>query len=128
MSRDRDRRVVNPPVRYTSLVNLIVVTFNVYESDGDEPQSYKQALKSKFWNLWHKAMKDEMLSLKVNCTWLLVHLPTGASIVDCRWLYKIKNEVDGLKYKSRLVAKGFTQQEGVNYTGNICLCCEVYYC
>ena len=63
---------------------MITLAFNVHESDGDEPQSYKQALKSKFWDLWHKAMEDEMLSLKVNCTWLHVPLPAGASVVDCR--------------------------------------------
>ena len=68
LSRDRGRRIVNPPVRYIGIVNLIALAFNVYESDGNEPQSYKQTLKSKFWNLWHKVMEDEMLSLKVNYT------------------------------------------------------------
>ena len=73
-------------------------------------------MKSKFWDLWHKAMMDEMLSLKVNCTLLLVPLPASASVVDCRRLFKLKNKVDGLRYKARLVAKGFTQKEGVDYT------------
>ena len=57
-----------------------------------------------------------MHSLFVNHIWIPVPLPPGASVVDCRWLYKLKNEMEGLRYKARLVAKGFTQQEGVDYT------------
>ena len=52
LSRDRTRRVnVSKPSRYdgfVGLVALINLAFNVYESDGDEPQTYKQATKSKF--------------------------------------------------------------------------------
>ena len=84
LSRDRVRRPHNPPVRYTGLVNLLALAFNVFESDGDEPQTYKQAQKSKAWNLWLKAMKDEMHSLLINHTWILVPLPVGATVVDCR--------------------------------------------
>jgi hypothetical protein len=43
--------------------------------------------------------------------------PTGKSIVDSKWLHKIKHEGDGSieKYKERLVARGFSQKEGVDY-------------
>ena len=35
----------------------------------------------------------------------------------CRWIYKIKHQVDGSieRHKARLVAKGYTQQEGVDF-------------
>ena len=46
----------------------------------------------------------------------LVPRPKDCTIVECRWLFKLKEELNGLRYKARLVAKGFTQQEGVDYT------------
>ena len=41
----------------------------------------------------------------------------GKSVVTSRWLYKIKHATDGSveKYKSRFVARGFTQKEGIDY-------------
>jgi len=40
------------------------------------------------------------------------------NMVGRRWVYKIKRRSDGAIdcYKARLVARGFTQQEGINYS------------
>ena len=116
LARDMIRREnVRPPKRWSDEMNLIALAFNIYESDGDKPQSYKQALKSMFYPKWLKAMKDEMKSLYLNKTWILVPRSKDCTIVECRWLFKLKQELNGLRYKARLVAKGFTQQEGVDY-------------
>jgi hypothetical protein len=44
--------------------------------------------------------------------------PTHANIVSCRWIYKIKRKADGTieRYKAYLVAKGFHQQEGIDFS------------
>ena len=62
-------------------------------------------------------MKKELDALSKNHTWDLVTLPLGKSVVDCKWIYKIKTHFDGSIecYKAHLVAKGFTQKYGIDY-------------
>ena len=60
--------------------------------------------------IWKTAMKEEFSSLQKNNTWELVDLPPGRKLVQCKWVYKTKFSADGspLKYKSRLVDKGYS--------------------
>ncbi|RVW79788.1 Retrovirus-related Pol polyprotein from transposon RE1 [Vitis vinifera] len=44
---------------------------------------------------WRQAMVDEMVALHSNGTWDLVVLPSGKSIVGCRWVYAVKVGPDG---------------------------------
>lgn len=56
-------------------------------------------------------------SLLKNNTWELVPLPHGRNLVWCKWVYQTKYEIDGTidMDKAHLVAKGFSQVEGINY-------------
>ncbi|PNY13664.1 receptor-like protein kinase [Trifolium pratense] len=60
---------------------------------------------------WKHAILDEMSALDSNGTWELVPIPSGKSIVGCRWLFNVKVGPDGQidRLKARLVAKGYTQ-------------------
>lgn len=62
-------------------------------------------------------MTIELLALDQNQTWSLVELPPSKTIFDCQWVYKIKHRANGTieRYKAGLVAKGYTQLEGVNF-------------
>jgi hypothetical protein len=56
--------------------------------------------------------------------WDLVYIPNGVKLVGCKWVYKTKRDSKGdvEQYKERLVAKGFTQKEGVDYNETFSLC------
>lgn len=85
----------------------------------DEPKTVAEALKSKDWDKCNISMKEEKSSLDKNHTWNLVHRPLKQRIIEFKWIYKIKEEIPGVedpRYKSRLVAEGYTQVEGVDYT------------
>lgn len=83
-------------------------------STNTEPKTYKQA--SQF-DSWKQAMETRLLALNQNHTWSFVGLPLGKSIVGCRWIQKIKHKAyDTIeRHKVRLVAKGYTHLEGVDY-------------
>ena len=79
-----------------------------------EPHTYHEAHTDP---LWQQAMNEELDTLHKNHTWDMVDLPSGQSVVGCRWVYKIKTNANGFveRYKARLVAKGFTQEYGIDY-------------
>ena len=84
-----------------------------------DPETFSQALSCKESDLWYNAMKDELDSMKSNKVWDLIELPQGEKDIGCKWVYKTNRDSLGNieRYKSRLVAKGFTQKEGINYMG-----------
>lgn len=61
-------------------------------------------------------MADDFNALLANRTWSLVPYDEGMNVVNCMWVYKIKQKSDGTieHYKARLVAKG-SQQPGLDY-------------
>jgi hypothetical protein len=62
-------------------------------------------------------MEDELQSMRMNKVWDLEVIPLGAKIVGCKWVHKTKHDSKGNaeRYKAILVAKGFTQREGIDY-------------
>ena len=58
-----------------------------------------------------------MDALQKNKTWELVDLPNGKKPMGCKWVFVVKFKGDGFleRYKTRLVAKGYTQTYGVDY-------------
>ncbi|MCO5592624.1 hypothetical protein L7F22_046627 [Adiantum nelumboides] len=81
------------------------------------PLSVHDALASSESKEWHAAILDELQALEAANTWELVPPPEHHNIVSCKWLLKKKYHPNGSvdRYKARLVARGFTQQEGVDY-------------
>jgi hypothetical protein len=80
-----------------------------------EPTSFEQVVENRKWD---NAMDEEMVALDANATWeLVVALPKDKKAIGCKWVYKVKHNVDGYvsRYKERLVAKGYAQTYGIDY-------------
>lgn len=52
-------------------------------------------------------MKEDILTLQENNTWMLVDLSLGKNTIDCKWVYHVKYKSDGSleRYMEGLVAK-----------------------
>ena len=74
-------------------------------------------------------MKEELDVLSKNHIWDLVTLPPGKSVVGCKWIYKIKTRFNGSieRYKAHLVAKGFTQEYGIDYEETFALVARISF-
>ena len=55
-------------------------------------------------------MNAEIATLVSNHTCTLTPLPSNKKVIGCKWVYRVKYKADGFveRYKTRLVAKGFT--------------------
>ena len=94
----------------------------LHKSESDlgienDPVTFSQAMNDVNSSKWLEAMKDELKSMVQNEVWDLVELQEGHRKVGCKWVFKTKRDSNGNleRYKARLIAKGFTQKDGVNY-------------
>ncbi|GKB50070.1 putative ribonuclease H-like domain-containing protein [Tanacetum coccineum] len=64
-----------------------------------------------------EAMQDELLQFKLQKVWTLVDLPYGKRTIGTKWVYRNKKDNRGIvvRNKARLVAQGYTQEEGIDY-------------
>ncbi|GJS16033.1 putative reverse transcriptase, RNA-dependent DNA polymerase [Tanacetum coccineum] len=80
----------------------------------EEPKKVIQALKDPSWI---EAMQEELMQFKLQQVWTLVELPHGKRAIGTKWVYKNKKDERGIviKNKVRVVAQGYTQEEGIDY-------------
>nr|GEX97440.1 hypothetical protein [Tanacetum cinerariifolium] len=62
-------------------------------------------------------MHEELLQFKLQKVWTLVDLPNGKRAIDTKWVFRNKKDERGIvvRNKSRLVAQGYTLEEGIDY-------------
>ena len=62
-------------------------------------------------------MHEELNQFVRNDVWKLAPRPENVHIIGIKWIFKNKIDEDGeiIRNKSRLVAQGYTQVEGVDF-------------
>nr|GFA68218.1 copia protein [Tanacetum cinerariifolium] len=85
-----------------------------------DPKTYKEALTQ---SCWIEAMQVELNKFERLEVWELVHRPNKVMVITLKWIYKVKlDELGGiLKNKARLVARGYRQEEGINFEESFAL-------
>ncbi|GJR04788.1 putative ribonuclease H-like domain-containing protein [Tanacetum coccineum] len=87
---------------------------NLKEHGFEEPKKVIHALKDPSWI---EAMQEELLQFKLQEVWTLVDLPNGKRAIGSKWVFRNKKDERGIviRNKARLVAQGYTQEEGIDY-------------
>ena len=102
--------IATEPVDYATAMKLSA-------EDAGEPRSYSEAITCPDRIRWLEAIAIEIENLKKREVLIEVRRPDyPIHVVDCKYLFK-KKEKHGIvyKYKVRLVARGFSQIETINY-------------
>ncbi|GJS53581.1 putative ribonuclease H-like domain-containing protein [Tanacetum coccineum] len=79
-----------------------------------KPKKVIQALEDPSWI---EAMQEELLQFQLQKVWTLVNLPNGKKAIRTKWVLRNKKDERGIvvRNKARLVAQGYTQEEGIDY-------------
>ena len=90
---------------------------NAMAISEDEP-SLKEALNGDEREAWMDAIEAELAQMEKVNAWIPVVPPPDANIIPSRYVFRRKRNETGhvVRYKARLVVKGFKQQFGVDYT------------
>ncbi|GJY74732.1 retrovirus-related pol polyprotein from transposon TNT 1-94 [Tanacetum coccineum] len=95
----------NPPPSVASLVPAVV---------APDLLNSKEALKEAYWI---KTMQEELNAFKHLKVWELIPRPDRVMVITLKWIFKVNlDELGGvLKNKDRLVARGYRQEEGIDF-------------
>ncbi|XP_070040261.1 uncharacterized mitochondrial protein AtMg00820-like [Nicotiana tomentosiformis] len=79
-----------------------------------EPTTFEEVVQDP---RWVDTMQDEITALESNHTWDVVSLPEGKVFIGCKWIYKVKYKAteEVKRFKARLMAKRYNQQERIDY-------------
>ena len=75
------------------------------------PKTVAEAMKSKHWPLFKRAMEEEIAGKMSNQAWFVVERPDGVHVMKGKWVFVIKYNEDGSvkRVKARYVACGYSQ-------------------
>ncbi|XP_033145473.1 uncharacterized protein LOC103839411 isoform X1 [Brassica rapa] len=120
-----DEETSKAPKKFKSMVDIMEMAPRVELDEAaqaietclhanEEPYTYDEACGTKEWR---EEMNEEIAMIEKNKTWKLVDKPKKKNVISVKWIYKIKTDANGnhIKHKTRLVARGFSQEYGVDY-------------
>ena len=96
------------------------------------PTTYEEVISDPIYGkFWLAAANLEVEALTANRTWDFVKAPRGVNLVTNKWVFSVKYTTQGAieRYKARLVARGFSQVHGVDYSETFAPTSSLYgYC
>nr|GEU97833.1 integrase, catalytic region, zinc finger, CCHC-type, peptidase aspartic, catalytic [Tanacetum cinerariifolium] len=94
--------------------NLDIEVAHMRSDQPVEPKTYKEALTQ---SCRIEAMQEELHEFERLEVWELVPRPDKVMVITLKWIYKVKlDELGGiLKNKARLVARGYRQEEVIDF-------------
>lgn len=100
-----------------SLLSKAVEFNNYFVDHENDPLTLKAALQSVHRSEWIAAMQEEMESLDANETFdLTATMPAEMRPLSTKWVFRTKlNSDNSIRFKARLVVRGFLQKEGIDY-------------
>ncbi|GKB38747.1 retrovirus-related pol polyprotein from transposon TNT 1-94, partial [Tanacetum coccineum] len=106
--------MILPPDHQVSEHNIKWTKDHPLENIIVKPKNYKDTLTQA---CWIEAMQEELHEFERLEVWELVPPPDKAFVITLKWIYKVKlDELGGiLKNKARLVARGYRQEEGIDF-------------
>lgn len=116
----RSKMGINKPKLFPDFVTNLSVAHPLHSAFVTELQQIiePKSFKSSFQSLiWRPRTNNEYNALQQNNTWSLVPYQPSMNMLGCKWVYKVKLKSDGSieRCKSRLVAKGFHQVDGIDF-------------
>jgi hypothetical protein len=104
-----------------SVTEIHFVHQNELSSDFGEPKTFKEAWNGKDREKWKPSMGSEVMNFLNRKAWKKISREKirqlRKKILKVKWVFKMKDEQDGsIRYKSRIVTKGYLQIPGVDYT------------
>lgn len=81
------------------------------------PRNAKEALDGPDKQHWEAALQEEVQNLIDNNVYEVVPIPKGVKPITSKMVFRVKYDTNGNveRHKIRIVARGFTQVEGVDY-------------
>ncbi|GJY46537.1 putative ribonuclease H-like domain-containing protein [Tanacetum coccineum] len=79
-----------------------------------ESKNIKEAMAD---HSWIESMQDELNQFERLQVWELIPRPKGKNVIALKWLWKNKCDAENIvvRNKTRLVAKGYKQEEGIDF-------------
>src|SRR6218665_2337307 len=85
-----------------------------------EPSSWNEMklLPEEEQKQWIRAAEEEMGSHNKNQTWILCDIPAGKKAIDCKWVFKLKQNADGNVYRHKARRRKFVPLKLTISTGS----------
>jgi hypothetical protein len=117
-STPKERANIAVEELFSALIEEAELSFTAAEIDL--PKTPEEALAGPEAKQWKEAMDEEYATLIKMGTWKMGDLPADRKAIGCRWVFHKKRDEKGniIKFKARLVAQGFSQKPGTDFSND----------